>query len=335
MLKKAVFMTNGVGNIPNVYPEEIQNRLRAQVELLPGIVTESDLEARRDELKEVEVLFSTWGMLPLTEEQIKTYLPKLQYVFYAAGSVQYFARPFLNLGIKVFSAWAANAVPVAEYAVAQIVLAGKGFFQSARRYYRQDRAAAAAFTAGQPCNYGIRVGLIGAGMIGKMVAERLQDYEYEVLVYDPFVSDETLAALGAKRAELAEIFATCQIISNHVANLPSTVGMINAQLLHSMLPNATFINTGRGAQVDENALIQAMIDEPDRTAVLDVTFPEPPVEGSPLLTLPNIFMTPHIAGSLGKEVARMGKYMAIECEKTLAGQPTQYEVTLKMLETMA
>ena len=208
MLKKAVFMTNGVGNIPNVYPEEIQNSLRAQVELLPGIVTESDLEARRDDLKEVEVLFSTWGMLPLTEEQIKTYLPKLQYVFYAAGSVQYFARPFLNLGIKVFSAWAANAVPVAEYAVAQIVLAGKGFFQSARRYYMKDRSAAATFTAGQPCNYDIRVGLIGAGMIGKMVAERLQDYEYEVLVYDPFVSDETLAALGAKRAELAEIFAT-------------------------------------------------------------------------------------------------------------------------------
>ena len=335
MLKKAVFMTNAVGNIASVYPEDIQTRLRAQVELLPGIVTENDLGARRDELKEVEVLFSTWGMLSLTEEQIKEYLPKLQYVFYAAGSVQYFARPFLNLGIKVYSAWAANAVPVAEYAVAQIVLAGKGFFQSARRYYMKDRAAAAAFTAGQPCNYGIRVGLIGAGMIGKMVAERLQVYEYEVLVYDPFVSDETLAALGARRAELKEIFSTCQIISNHVANLPSTVGMINAELLHSMLPNVTFINTGRGAQVDENALIQAMIDEPDRTAVLDVTFPEPPVEGSPLLTLPNIFMTPHIAGSLGNEVARMGKYMAIECEKMLAGQPTQYEVSLKMLETMA
>jgi len=335
MLKKAVFMTNGVHNIPTVYPEDIQNRLRAQVDLLPGVVTENDLEARKDELSQVEILFSTWGMLPLTEDMIETYLPKLQYVFYAAGSVQYFARPFLNKGIKVYSAWAANAVPVAEYAVAQIVLAGKGFYQAARRYYMKDRAAASAFTAGQPCNYGIRVGLIGAGMIGRMVAERLQDYEYEVLVYDPFVSDETLASLGAKRASLEEIFSTCQIISNHVANLPSTVGMINAELLHSMLPNATFINTGRGAQVDEDALIREMTACPDRTAILAVTFPEPPVEGSPLLTLPNIFMTPHIAGSMGKEVARMGKYMLIECEKVLANQPTQYEVSLKMLETMA
>lgn len=335
MLKKAVFMTNGVHNIPTVYPEDIQNRLHAQVDLLPGVITENDLEPRKEELKEVEIIFSTWGMLTLTEEEIETYFPRLQYVFYAAGSVQFFARPFLNKGIRVFSAWAANAVPVAEYAVAQIVLAGKGFYQSARRYYMKDRAAAAAFTDGQPCNYGIRVGLIGAGMIGRMVAERLQGYEYEVLVYDPFVGDETLAKLGAKRASLQEIFSTCQIISNHVANLPSTVGMINAELLHSMLPNATFINTGRGAQVDEDALIREMIACSDRTAVLDVTFPEPPVDGSPLLTLPNIFMTPHIAGSLGKEVARMGKYMAIECEKTLAGQPTQYEVSLKMLETMA
>ena len=76
MLKKAVFMTNGVHNIPTVYPEDIQTRLRAQVELLPGIVTENDLDARKEELKEVEVLFSTWGMLSLTEEQIKEYLPK-------------------------------------------------------------------------------------------------------------------------------------------------------------------------------------------------------------------------------------------------------------------
>lgn len=335
MLKKAVFATNTVHNISRVYPEDIQNCLRAQVELLPGVVTEDDLEARKEELREVEIIFSTWGMLTLTEEQIEKYLPKLQYVFYAAGSVQFFARPFLHKGIRVFSAWAANAVPVAEYAVAQIVLAGKGFYQSARRYYLKDRAAAFSFTEGQPCNYGIRVGLIGAGMIGRMVAERLQDYEYEVLVYDPFVSNETLEAVGAKRASLEEIFSTCQIISNHVANLPSTVGMINAKLLHSMLPNATFINTGRGAQVDEDALIREMIACPDRTAVLDVTFPEPPEEGSPLLTLPNIFMTPHIAGSMGKEVARMGKYMAVECEKALAGQSVQYEVSLKMLETMA
>ena len=335
MLKKALFMTNAVENIPKVYPQNVQEILRKQVQLLDDVVTAENIAEKKEDLREVSIVFSTWGMLELTEAEIAEYLPGLKYVFYAAGSVQYFARPFLNRGIRVFSAWAANAVPVAEYAVAQIVLAGKGCFQAMRRYRDHNRQCAQQIVRGLPCNYGVRVGLIGAGMIGKMVAERLKEYEYEVLIYDPFVPDQTLAELNARRASLEEIFSTCLIISNHVANLPATVGMINEKLLLSMLPNATFINTGRGAQVDEAALARAMAECPDRTALLDVTWPEPPQEDSPLLKLPNVFLTPHIAGSLGQEVARMDKYMARECEKALTGDPVQYEVSLKMLETMA
>lgn len=335
MLKKAVFMTNAVENIPKVYPQNVQEMLKKQVQLADDVVTAENISEKKAELQEVSVIFSTWGMLEMTEEEIAEYFPGLEYVFYAAGSVQYFARPFLNRGVRVFSAWAANAVPVAEYAVAQIVLAGKGCFQAMRRYRDYNRKCAQQIVCGQPGNYGIRVGLVGAGMIGKMVAERLKKYEYEVLIYDPFVSDRTLAELNARRADLEELFSTCQIISNHVANLPATVGMIDEKLLLSMLPNATFINTGRGAQVDEAALARAMAECPERTALLDVTWPEPPQEDSPLLKLPNVFLTPHIAGSMGREVARMGKYMARECEKALAGDPVQYEVSLKMLETMA
>ena len=76
-----------------------------------------------ESFRDTEYIFSTWGMPVFTEEEIKEYLPGLRAVFYGAGSVQSFARPFLNCGVKVFSAWAANAVPVAEYTVAQIILA--------------------------------------------------------------------------------------------------------------------------------------------------------------------------------------------------------------------
>lgn len=82
-------------------------------------------------------LFSTWGMPALGKEQIRAYFPSLKAVFYAAGSVQGFAREYLEAGVQVFSAWAANAVPVAEFTVAQILLAGKGYFQGLRR---QERA---------------------------------------------------------------------------------------------------------------------------------------------------------------------------------------------------
>ena len=99
--------------------------------------------------------------------------------------------------------------------------------------------------------------------------------------------------------------------------------------------NATFINTGRGAQVVEEDLCRALRECPDRTALLDVTWPEPPAPDSPLLTMENVFLTPHIAGSMKNEIGRMGQYMLQAYRDFRAGIPSRCEVTLDMLETMA
>lgn len=335
--KQAIFFNDDSWRFPVLYPEELRARIRALADFPDEIYSSKDLDdpALAGLFARTRVIFSSWGMPALTEKQIEAHFPNLEAVYYAAGTVQYFARPFLKRGVRVFSAWAANGVPVVEFTVAQIVLAGKGYFQSLRRYRERDRKAAFAYTMSLPCNYNIRVGILGAGVIGREVMARLKAYQYEVLAYDPYVSDEVLSSLGAKRASLEEIFSTCQIISNHVANLPATVGMIDGKLLHSMLPNAAFINTGRGAQVVESELIAALKACPDRTALLDVTWPEPPEEGSDFYTLPNVFLTPHIAGSQNNEWARMALYMVEEFERTEEHLPVRYEVTEKMLETMA
>lgn len=335
--KQAIFFNDDSWRFPVLYPEELRARIRALADFSDEIYSSKDLDdpALAGLFARTRVIFSSWGMPALTEKQIEAHFPNLEAVYYAAGTVQYFARPFLKRGVRVFSAWAANGVPVVEFTVAQIVLAGKGYFQSLRRYRERDRKAAFAYTMSLPCNYNIRVGILGAGVIGREVMARLKAYQYEVLAYDPYVSDEVLSSLGAKRASLEEIFSTCQIISNHVANLPATVGMIDGKLLHSMLPNAAFINTGRGAQVVESELIAALKACPDRTALLDVTWPEPPEEGSEFYTLPNVFLTPHIAGSQNNEWARMALYMVEEFERTEDHLPVRYEVTEKMLETMA
>lgn len=335
--KQAIFFNDDSWRFPVLYPEELRARIRALADFPDEIYSSKDLDdpALAGLFARTRVIFSSWGMPALTEKQIEAHFSNLEAVYYAAGTVQYFARPFLKRGVRVFSAWAANGVPVVEFTVAQIVLAGKGYFQSLRRYRERDRKAAFAYTMSLPCNYNIRVGILGAGVIGREVMARLKAYQYEVLAYDPYVSDEVLSSLGAKRASLEEIFSTCQIISNHVANLPATVGMIDGKLLHSMLPNAAFINTGRGAQVVESELIAALKACPDRTALLDVTWPEPPEEGSEFYTLPNVFLTPHIAGSQNNEWARMALYMVEEFERTEAHLPVRYEVTEKMLETMA
>ena len=335
--KQAIFFNDDSWRFPVLYPEELRARIRARADFSDEIYSSKDLDdpALAGLFACTRVIFSSWGMPALTEAQIEAHFPNLEAVYYAAGTVQYFARPFLKRGVRVFSAWAANGVPVVEFTVAQIVLAGKGYFQSLRRYRERDRKAAFAYTMSLPCNYNIRVGILGAGVIGREVMARLKAYQYEVLAYDPYVSDEVLSSLGAKRASLEEIFSTCQIISNHVANLPATVGMIDGKLLHSMLPNAAFINTGRGAQVVESELIAALKECPDRTALLDVSWPEPPEEGSDFYTLPNVFLTPHIAGSQNNEWARMALYMVEEFERTEDHLPVRYEVTEKMLETMA
>ena len=335
--KQAIFFNDNSWRFPGLYPEELRARIRARADFSDEIYSSKDLDdpALAGLFARTRVIFSSWGMPALTEKQIEAHFPNLEAVYYAAGTVQYFARPFLKRGVRVFSAWAANGVPVVEFTVAQIVLAGKGYFQSLRRYRERDRKAAFAYTMSLPCNYNIRVGILGAGVIGREVMARLKAFQYEVLAYDPYVSDEVLSSLGAKRASLEEIFSTCQIISNHVANLPATVGMIDGKLLHSMLPNAALINTGRGAQVVESELIAALNACPDRTALLDVTWPEPPQEGSEFYTLPNVFLTPHIAGSQNNEWARMALYMVEEFERTEDHLPVRYEVTEKMLETMA
>ena len=287
---------------------------------------------------DAEAAFSSWGMPELSVAEIETRLPRLRAVFYAAGSVQGFARPFLERGVRVYSAWRENAVPVAETAVSQILLANKGFFQACRRNRSKgDHLPAHRYFNTFPGNFDCRVGLVGCGGIGRLVAQALRTHRLEVLVFDPFLPDADAAALGVRKTSLEEIFATCQTVSNHLANNAQTKGLLNYALFSRMLPNATFVNTGRGAQVVEDDLSRALAEEPDRTAVLDVTWPEPPDDGSPFYTLPNVFLTPHFAGSSGNEIQRMGEAMLEEFRAWRAdpSAPSRREVSLHMLETMA
>ena len=329
---KAAFISNSNGIIDRVYSKDAQKYLKEKFDFYDGVYTIHN----SCELKDVECIFSTWGMPAYTNEQIDEYFPKLKIVFYGAGSVQAFARPFLNKGIPVISAWMANSVPVVEYSVTQIVLANKGFYQvtnlvNSREGRDKSRALFETYTG----NFNTKVGLIGLGAIGAGVAEMLKSYKLDVYAYDPFCSEEKAKALNVTLASLEYIFENCQTISNHCANLPETRNLLNGALFSKMKKNATFINTGRGAQVVEEDLISALKEEPDRTAVLDVTFPEPPEPDSPFYTMKNVFLTPHIAGSAGDECMRMGDYMADEATRYLNGEPLKYEVTLKMLETMA
>ncbi len=333
-MKKAVFMGSR-GNVDYVYSEKTKELLSSELLFVDPIYKKDDIALRANELRDVTYIFSTWGMLRFEEEEIKEYFPALKAVFYAAGSVRGFAEPFLNCGVEVFSAWAANGVPVAQFTVAEIHLALKGFFATLHKSGREtwtNRRAPIAY----PGIMDEKVGIIGAGMIGRMVIEELSRYPIKVLVYDKFLPAEDIEALGGKKAELDEIFSECLVISNHLANIPPTVGMLDYSLFSKMRDGAVFINTGRGAQTVADDMIRALNENKSRAAVLDVTDPEePPRPGSPLYEMDNVFLTPHIAGSIGNEVHRMSEYMYEEYKAYESGEPTRYSVTHKMLLTMA
>jgi phosphoglycerate dehydrogenase-like enzyme len=179
------------------------------------------------------------------------------------------------------------------------------------------------------------VGLIGLGAIGTTVAEMLKSYNFNVCAYDPFASEEKCRALNVTSVSLEELFSTCQTISNHLPNLPATQRMLTYEHFSRMRPGTTFINTGRGAQVDDEGLVRALQEDPTRMALIDVTLPEILPDDHIFYQLPNVLLTPHIAGSLNDEVHRMAQYMIDEYVRVTAGEAPLYEVSWKMLETMA
>lgn len=327
---KAAFVGVSKENFDRVYAQKQIHALKERVDLLPGVF--ADIHDER--LKDVEAIFSTWGMPSPSAEEIREWLPNLKYVFYAAGTVQAFARPFLSCGVRVFSAWQANAVPVVQFAFAQILLSLKGYFP-AQAAIRTSRAAASEIASHYPGAFDVKVGLLGCGAIGSRLAEMLKCVNAEVWVFDPFLSDERAAELNVRKAEMDEIFAQCAVVSNHLANLPATVGIIRREHLMSMKPYSTFINTGRGPQLNERDLYDMLVADPTRWALLDVMTDEGNSDANPLNRLPNCLITPHIAGSTGNEVRRMADYMIEAFDRATAGEACGYEVFERMLDTMA
>ncbi|MBR4749487.1 MAG: hydroxyacid dehydrogenase [Abditibacteriota bacterium] len=331
----SIFLNQNPGTVAAVYPEALTEALALSAGLDPAVRTKEDVLREPELYAGTEYVFSTWGMPAFTEEEIARVFPSLKAVFYAAGSVQGFALPFIRSGVKVFSAWAANAVPVGEFTAAEIALSCKGFWASSRQASRGDYAGARRSFGGYPGCFEQKIGVIGAGMVGKEVIRRLKQYRFHTLVFDPFLPDSAAEELGVEKCSLEELFSQCIVVSNHLANNRETKGMLNYGLFSRMLPCATFINTGRGAQVVEQDLVKILTERPDLTALLDVTDPEPPVESSPFFGLDNCILTPHIAGSSGREVARMAEYMAEEFAAFSQGKPVRYMVTEEMLRTMA
>jgi phosphoglycerate dehydrogenase-like enzyme len=257
-------------------------------------------------------------------------------VFYAAGSIRGFLTvAAYNQGIVVTSSYAANAIPVAEYCCAAIIMALKQTLFFSRRLGREGRNGWNKLDSSIAGAYGSTVGLVSLGMVGKHVLRLLKSYDVEILVYSQSLTKEQADLEGVESVSLEELFKRSDAISIHTANLPETRRMITGKLINSMKEKSVLINTSRGEVIDEEKMIDILQKRSDLTVILDVTNPEPPVEDSPFYRLPNVFLTPHIAGSLQSECRRMGQYAINECRKWINGEPLSYQIDKKTYERMA
>ncbi|MGA5409892.1 hydroxyacid dehydrogenase [Streptomyces lavendulocolor] len=271
-------------------------------------------------LARAEVLLTCWGATPLTAAVLDR-APHLRAVVHAAGSVKHHVTGACwERGITVTSAAAANALPVAEFTLAAVLMAGKRVLRAARRYAEVRAEHDWLRELADSGNHGRTVGIVGASRIGRRVIGLLRPFDVHVLLYDPYVTPEEAAALGAVAVPLDELCARADIVSVHAPEVPATRHMIGAAQLALMPDGATLINTSRGSLVDGAALLPHLTAG-RLSAVLDVTDPEPPPPDSPLWTLPNVLLTPHVAGSLGNELHRMADRALDELERYVRGMP--------------
>lgn len=331
--RPAALLAMSAGLDAELFTPEQRRRLGQMATLLDESAT-PDLDTVPDAvIARVELLVTGWGA-PQIDASSLGRMPRLRAIVHTAGTV----TPFVGRAvweredIVVCSAAQANAVPVAEYALAQILLAGKRALERSADY-RRARGREGAWTAtGQTGNYGAVVGLIGASRTGRLTAEHLKSFDLEVLVHDPFAGAEEIAELGARKVDLEEIFRASDVVSLHAPDVPSTQGMITGEHFALMRKGSTFINTARPALVDEEAL-RAELVSGRISAVLDVHDGLAPED--PLWDLPTVELTPHIAGSQGNELHRMAESTLEEIGRLSRGETPRHALDRSRLDITA
>ncbi|QHI70612.1 NAD(P)-dependent oxidoreductase [Tichowtungia aerotolerans] len=299
-----------------VYAQGRCERLAEITDLYPVRISRDNFYDHVEDLQDLDVIFSTWDMVVLSSEEVQM-LPNLKAVFYAAGASSSFRESFEENGVVVCSATAANAIPVAEFALAQVLLAGAGAYRNSRECV--DVQSTTIANSHRGCgNYGNRVSILGNGAISSKLQDFLKHHDLEVVVVPSRAENRTVS--------IAEAFATSFAVVNLFPDRDDNVGVYNRPLFESMMDSAVFINVGRGRQVNETDLIAVMKERPDLTALLDITWPEPPIDGSELYTVPNIQLTGHLAGSKSSELIRMADFMIEDFQRWEKGEPLKYRV---------
>lgn len=215
----------------------------------------------------------------------------------------------------------ANSVSVAELTVCLLLALARQLPQSVASLGKDEWIGVNGISL-----EGKTVGLLGFGDIGKQVARRLGGFDCTLLAYDPQPDTATAQAYGVKLQTQISVVEHSDFLSLHLPLLPATTGMVDAKFLRRMKPGAFLINTARGGLIDESALVAALKSGHIQGAALDVFAVEPPERDNPLLALPQVLATPHIAAHSDSAINAMGWTSLRDCLAVLRGEEPVYRV---------
>jgi len=331
--KKAVYFC-AQNSMDRVYGPAQRMDIAQRLDIPDTLVTRENWREHLGLLREAEAIVSSWEGAILDDELLAA-MPNLKVYFYGAGTIhELMTGAAWDRGIRITSAMSVNAVPVAEFVLGQTIVSLKRGWE----YMQLAKANAAHlwhYNKPVPGMFGSKVGLVGFGAIARKTCELLQPFDVEVYASDLDIPDGTDRELGVGFVSTEEIFRTCDVVSLHLPSNESTKGIIGRELLETMKQGATLINTARGAVIDQPELVEFLKTRPDVYACIDVTEPEPPEADCPLFNLPNVVLTPHLAGSMGNECRRIGQFICNEIDRYLAGRPLEGEITRELAATLA
>ncbi len=245
---------------------------------------------------------------------------------YGVGVDQVDLEAAKEKGIIVTNTPGANSVSVAELALGLMLALARQIPEAVRSVQKGlwPRYAGVSLE-------GKTVGILGLGAIGKQLARRLAGFDCQILAYDPYVDQIFAKERGIGCETLETVIAEADFVSLHLPLLPETRGLVNDQFLAKMKKGAFLINTSRGGVVDQEALYHALKEKKIAGAALDVFEPEPLVADSPLRSLDNVYLAPHVAGQTFGSARAMGLMAAENVMAILNGTKPPFAVNSKEL----
>jgi phosphoglycerate dehydrogenase-like enzyme len=326
-------------HISKMFSDELWSRVLNEFEVIENSTTKHlSVDEITNHLSDCEAIITGWGAQPFSKQHFDR-ASKLQLIAHTAGTVKHlFSNELISevlkpRNISVFSGNEGLAINVAEVTIGLMIAASRRWSEHAAEFRKTKRRNADGSYNGQFLTHAT-VGLISASLVARKVLPLLVPFHCNVLLYDPFLSEDAIRKLGAEPASLDELFEKSDIISLHAPALPATKNMIGTKQLKKMRDGALFINTARGSIVDHDALLSECRSG-RILAALDVTYPEPLPPQSEFWNLPNVLLLPHVAGQGKAGYFEIGEMTFNALQQHFEGKPFKGSISFEKWDLIA